>query len=82
MVPVGPEGVKAFSKGFFELAAAQQPKPQTVAILAADAEFAKPPPMARARTPPITGSRSSTTRAIRRPPRICADRARDPGGEP
>ena len=25
MVPVGPEGVKAFSKGFFELAAAQQP---------------------------------------------------------
>jgi branched-chain amino acid transport system substrate-binding protein len=40
MVPVGPEGVKAFSEGFFELAAAQQPKPQTVAILAADAEFA------------------------------------------
>ncbi len=40
MIPVGPEGVKAFSKGFFELAAAQQPKPQTLAILAADAEFA------------------------------------------
>ncbi|MDB5601280.1 MAG: hypothetical protein JWN71_3324, partial [Xanthobacteraceae bacterium] len=41
MVPVGPEGVKAFSKGFFEIAAAQQPKPLTVAMLAADAEFAK-----------------------------------------
>ena len=41
MVPVGPEGVKAFSRGFFELAAAQNPKPQTVAILAADAEFAR-----------------------------------------
>jgi branched-chain amino acid transport system substrate-binding protein len=41
MVPVGPEGVKAFSRGFFELAAAQNPKPKTVAILAADAEFAK-----------------------------------------
>jgi len=41
MVTVGPEGVKAFSRGFFELAAAQQPKPQTVAILAADAEFSK-----------------------------------------
>jgi branched-chain amino acid transport system substrate-binding protein len=27
MVPVGPEGTKAFSRGFFELAAAQQPKP-------------------------------------------------------
>jgi branched-chain amino acid transport system substrate-binding protein len=41
MVPVGPEGVKAFSTGYFELAAAQNPKPQTVAMLAADAEFAK-----------------------------------------
>jgi branched-chain amino acid transport system substrate-binding protein len=41
MVPVGPDGVRAFSKGFFELAAAQNPKPQTVAILAADAEFAR-----------------------------------------
>ena len=41
MVPVGSDGVNAFSKGFFELAAAQKPKPQTVAILAADAEFAQ-----------------------------------------
>src|SRR5690242_21073099 len=36
MVPVGPEGVVAFSRGFFELAAAQQPKPTTVAMIAAD----------------------------------------------
>ena len=41
MVPVGPDGVNAFSKGFFEMAAKQNPKPQTVAILAADAEFAQ-----------------------------------------
>jgi branched-chain amino acid transport system substrate-binding protein len=41
MVSVGPDGVNAFSKGFFELAAQQNPKPQTVAILAADAEFAR-----------------------------------------
>ncbi len=41
MVPVGPEGVRSFSIGFFELAAAQKPKPQTVAIIAADAEFAR-----------------------------------------
>jgi branched-chain amino acid transport system substrate-binding protein len=41
MVSVGPDGVNAFSKGFFEIAAAQKPKPQTVAILAADAEFAR-----------------------------------------
>src|SRR5207247_1868990 len=41
MVSVGPEGVNAFSICFFDLAAAQTPKPQTVAILAADAEFAQ-----------------------------------------
>jgi branched-chain amino acid transport system substrate-binding protein len=41
MVPVGPDGVNAFSIGFFELAAAQKPKPETVAIIAADAEFAR-----------------------------------------
>jgi branched-chain amino acid transport system substrate-binding protein len=41
MVPVGPDGVKAFSRGYFELAAAQQPKPLTVAMIAADAEFAR-----------------------------------------
>jgi branched-chain amino acid transport system substrate-binding protein len=41
MIAVGPEGTKAFSRGFFALAAAQNPKPQTVAIVAADAEFSK-----------------------------------------
>ncbi len=41
MVPVGSDGVNAFSKGFFEMAARQNPKPQTVAIIAADAEFAQ-----------------------------------------
>jgi len=41
MVPVGPDGVRAFSQGFFELAAAQNPKPKTVAIIAADSEFAR-----------------------------------------
>jgi len=40
-VPLGPDGPPAFSKGFFELAMAQDPKPRTVAIVAADAEFAK-----------------------------------------
>jgi branched-chain amino acid transport system substrate-binding protein len=41
MVSVGPDGVNAFSIGFFDLAAQQKPKPVTVAILAADAEFAQ-----------------------------------------
>jgi branched-chain amino acid transport system substrate-binding protein len=41
MIPSGPEPKSAFSKGFFEVAMQQNPKPQTVAIVAADAEFAK-----------------------------------------
>src|SRR5436190_456425 len=41
MVSVGPDGVDSFSIGFFDMAAAQHPQPQTVAILAADAEFAQ-----------------------------------------
>ena len=35
----GPDPAVSFSKGFFEIAAAQTPKPKTVAIIAADAEF-------------------------------------------
>jgi branched-chain amino acid transport system substrate-binding protein len=41
MVSTGPEGPKAFSRGFFEIAAAQNPKPATVAMISADAEFAR-----------------------------------------
>jgi branched-chain amino acid transport system substrate-binding protein len=39
MIPVGPEPKSAMSKGFFETAAAQKPRPETAAIVAADAEF-------------------------------------------
>jgi branched-chain amino acid transport system substrate-binding protein len=39
MLPFGPEPVKSFAQGFFELAAAQNPKPKTVGIVATDAEF-------------------------------------------
>lgn len=35
----GPKPKQSFSKGFFEVAMAQTPKPQTVAIVGADAEF-------------------------------------------
>jgi branched-chain amino acid transport system substrate-binding protein len=41
MLPVGPDPKHAFSRGYFELAVTQNPKPQTVAIVAADAEFAR-----------------------------------------
>src|ERR1700687_4424000 len=40
MVPTGGmDPSVSFSKGFFEIAAAQNPKPKTLAIIAADAEF-------------------------------------------
>jgi branched-chain amino acid transport system substrate-binding protein len=41
MLPTGPEPQKAFAYGFFELAAGATPRPKTVAIIAADAEFAQ-----------------------------------------
>src|SRR6202051_115834 len=39
MIPSGPIPKPAFTKDFFALAMAQNPKPQTVAIVAADQEF-------------------------------------------
>ncbi len=41
MIPTGPDPKVAFSKGFFDVAAAQEPKPKTIAIVGADAEFAR-----------------------------------------
>jgi branched-chain amino acid transport system substrate-binding protein len=41
MLPTGPTPKEAFSDGFFQVAAAQNPKPQTVAIAAEDAEFSR-----------------------------------------
>jgi branched-chain amino acid transport system substrate-binding protein len=41
MIPGGPEGTLAFSRGWFELAMAQDPKPKSVALVAADAEFGR-----------------------------------------
>jgi len=41
MTPNGPNPKVAITKGFFDAAVAQSPQPQTVAIIAADAEFAR-----------------------------------------
>src|SRR5205807_5962985 len=41
MIPSGPEPKPSFTKGFIDAAMAQDPKPQTIAIVAADAEFAR-----------------------------------------
>jgi branched-chain amino acid transport system substrate-binding protein len=41
MIPSGPDAKPAFTKGFFDVAMAQNPKPQSVAIVAADQEFSR-----------------------------------------
>ena len=40
IMPAGPEPKRDWSRGFFELAKEQHPRPQTVAIIAADSDFA------------------------------------------
>jgi branched-chain amino acid transport system substrate-binding protein len=41
ILPIGHDAKTAFTQGFFELVKAQSPKPQTIAIVGADAEFGK-----------------------------------------
>lgn len=41
MQPFGPNGQDAMTRGFFEVAKTLDPKPQTIALVGADAEFAK-----------------------------------------
>ena len=40
-MPYGPDGKDSLTRGFFEAAMSMDPKPRTVAIVGADAEFAK-----------------------------------------
>jgi branched-chain amino acid transport system substrate-binding protein len=41
MIPSGPNAKTAFTKGYFELAMAQNPKPKTIALVGADMEFSQ-----------------------------------------
>jgi len=41
MIPNGPTPKPAFTRGFFSVAVAQTPKPETIAIASADAEFGR-----------------------------------------
>lgn len=43
MIPTGPDPNAALTEGFFALAAEQQPRPATVALVSADAEFSRNP---------------------------------------
>src|SRR5207245_2256134 len=51
MIPTGPDPNAALTEGFFALAAEQRPRPATVALLSADAEFSRNP---------ILGARANT----------------------
>ena len=61
MLPTGPDPKHAFSRGFFDLAVAQSPQPQTVAIVAADADSPATPRTARGTTQRRWGCGSFTT---------------------
>src|SRR6202051_5050204 len=43
MIPTGPDPNAALTEGFFALAATQKPRPYTVALVSADAEFSRNP---------------------------------------
>jgi branched-chain amino acid transport system substrate-binding protein len=43
MIPTGPYPQQALTEGFFQIAAEQRPRPETVAILIADAPFSQSP---------------------------------------
>jgi branched-chain amino acid transport system substrate-binding protein len=43
MIPTGPDPNAALTEGFFSLAAEQRPRPSTVALVSADAEFSRNP---------------------------------------
>jgi branched-chain amino acid transport system substrate-binding protein len=53
MIPTGPHPNEALTEGFFNLAASQMPKPKSMAILAADAPFARNP---------VSGAKEHATR--------------------
>jgi branched-chain amino acid transport system substrate-binding protein len=43
MIPTGPAPNTSLTEGFFDLASQQSPKPKTIALLSADAEFSRNP---------------------------------------
>ena len=66
MLPSGPQPKRAFAEGFFNVAMQMNPKPKTIALAAADAEFAKNSvDGAREIAIEKPASRSSTTKPIR-----------------
>jgi branched-chain amino acid transport system substrate-binding protein len=65
MIPTGPDPNAALTEGFFALAAEQRPRPTTVALVSADAEFSRNPILGARPTPRPTAFASSTRPPIR-----------------
>ena len=57
MIPTGPRPNLALTEGFFQIAGQQTPRPQTVAILIADAPFSQSPAQGVGRSSEQLGSR-------------------------
>ena len=68
MLVFGPDPKPTFSKGWFEIATAQDPKPKTVALVTADAEFGRNALDGARDNIKSLGSRPFTTAPIRRRP--------------
>jgi branched-chain amino acid transport system substrate-binding protein len=65
MISAGPKPSQAFTEGYFQVAAQQKPKPETIALAAEDAEFSRNACEGAAKTPRRSDSLSSTTKASR-----------------
>ena len=82
MIPSGPEPKTSFTKGFFDTAMAQNPKPKTVAIVAADAEFSKNASDGARENAKKAGLQDRLRQELSAcDHRLLADRARDPGDQ-
>ena len=70
MISAGPKPSQAFTEGYFQVAAQQKPKPETIALAAEDAESRAMLARAPAKTLRRSASPSSTTKASRPAPPI------------
>ena len=82
MIPSGPEPKTSFTKGFFDTAMEQNPKPTTVAIVAADAEFSKNASDGARENAKKAGLEDRLRQELSAfDHRLCPDRSRDPGDQ-
>ena len=82
-MPYGPHGKEAISAGYFAAAMTMDPKPKTIAIAGADAEFSKNAMAGRARAHQEGGAADRLRPQLpAQHDRLQPDRARDQGDQP